>query len=102
MCYQCIALILNILIAVAMNAAINIAPALHLPGHQTKTMHSGDVILPWGHQKVLGGGANSPPMQPSLRHQNSRRTLMIQPVTRSVTASEPHDIVAARSNTPPK
>ena len=29
-------------------------------------------------------------------------SLMIQPVTRSVTASEPHDIMAARLNTPPK
>jgi hypothetical protein len=28
--------------------------------------------------------------------------VMIRPVTRSMTASEPHDIVAARSNTPPK
>jgi hypothetical protein len=29
-------------------------------------------------------------------------SLMIQPVTRSVTASEPHDIMAARLNMPPK
>jgi hypothetical protein len=65
---------LIVLLAVAVNAAINIAPALYLPRRQTKTMHLGDVILPQRRQKVLGGGANSPPMQPSLRRQNSRRT----------------------------
>jgi hypothetical protein len=32
----------------------------------------------------------------------SGKGVMIQPVTGSVTASEPHDIVAAQSNTPPK
>ncbi len=60
-----------ILLATAVNAATNIAPAPHLLGRQTKTMHSGNVILPRRHRKVLGGGANSPPQQPSLHHQNS-------------------------------
>jgi hypothetical protein len=69
--YQRIALILIVLLAVAMNAATNIVPALHPPQCQTKTMHSGDVILPRRRQKVLGGGANSPP---SLRRQNGRQT----------------------------
>ncbi len=72
--YQCIALILFVLFAIAMNAATNIAPAPHPPQRQTKTMHLGNVILPQRCQKVLGGGANSPPMQPSLRGQNSHRT----------------------------
>jgi hypothetical protein len=72
--YQRIALILIVLLAVAMNAATNIVPVPHLPRRQTKTMHSGDVILPRRRQKVLGGGANSPPMQPSSCRQNSRQT----------------------------
>ncbi len=72
--YQCIALILIVLLAVAVNAATNIVPAPHLPRCQTKTMHLGNVILLRRCQKVLGGGANSPPMKPSLRHQNSRQT----------------------------
>ena len=72
--YQCIALILILLLAVAVNAATNIVPAPHPPRCQTKTMHSGNVILLWWHQKVLGGGANSPLMQPSPRRQNSRQT----------------------------
>jgi hypothetical protein len=73
--YQCIALILILLLAVAVNAATNIVPAPHPPRRQTKTMHSGNVILPWRRRKALGGGANnSPPVQPSLRRQNSRQT----------------------------
>ncbi len=72
--YQRIALILIILLAVAVNAATNIVPAPHPPQRQTKAMHLGNVILPWQRQKVLGGGANSPPMQPSSRRQNSRQT----------------------------
>jgi hypothetical protein len=71
---QCITLILIVLLAVAVNAATNIVPVLHPPRRQTKMMHSGDVILPWRRRKVLGGGANSPPMQPSLHCQNSRQT----------------------------
>ncbi len=72
--YQCIALILIILLAVVVNAATNIVPAPHPPQCQTKMMHSGNVILPRWRQKVLGGGTNSPPMQPSSRRQNSRQT----------------------------
>jgi hypothetical protein len=72
--YQHIALILIFLLAVAVNAATNIVPALHPPRCQTKTMHSGDAILPRRRRKVLGGDANSPSMQPSLRRQNSRQT----------------------------
>jgi hypothetical protein len=72
--YQCIALILVVHLAIAVNAATNIAPSLHLLQRQTKTMHLGNVILPRRRQKVLRGGANSPPMQPSLRGQNSHRT----------------------------
>ncbi len=72
--YQRIALILTVLLAVAVNAATNIVPAPHPPQRQTKMMHSGDVILPRRRQKLLRGGANSPPMQPSLRHQNSCQT----------------------------
>ena len=33
---------------------------------QTKRVRPGDVILPQRRRKVHGGGANSPPMQPSL------------------------------------
>ncbi len=72
--HQRIALILFILLAVAVNAATNIVPAPHLPQCQTKTMHSGDVILLRRCRKALRGGANSPPMQPSLRRQNSHQT----------------------------
>jgi hypothetical protein len=72
--YQRIALILIVLLAIAVNAATNIVPAPHPPQRQTKTMHSGSVILPRQCQKVLRGGANSPPMQPSLRCQNSHQT----------------------------
>jgi hypothetical protein len=72
--YQPIALILIVLLAIAVNAATNVVPALHPPQRQTKTMHLGNVILPRQRQKVLGGGANSPPMQPSSHRQNSRQT----------------------------
>jgi hypothetical protein len=72
--YQCIALILIVLLAIVVNAATNIAPAPHPPQHQTKAMHLGNVILLRKHQKVLGGGANSPQMQPSLHRQNSHPT----------------------------
>jgi hypothetical protein len=72
--YQRIALILIVLLAVAVNAATNIVPAPHPLQCQTKKMHSGDVILRRQRRKVLGGGANSLPMQPSLRRQNSRQT----------------------------
>jgi hypothetical protein len=71
--YQRIALILIVLLAVAVNAATNIVPAPHPPQCQTKTMHSGDVILPRRRQKVLGEGANSLLMQPSSRRQNSHQ-----------------------------
>ena len=74
MCYQLITLILLVLHDIAVNAATNIVPALHPLGCQTKMMHLGNVILPRQHQKVLGGGANSPPMQPSLHRQNSHQT----------------------------
>jgi hypothetical protein len=72
--YQRIALILIVLLAVAVNAATNIVPALHPLQRQTKTMHLGNVILPRWRQKVLRGGVKSPPMQPSLRRQNSHQT----------------------------
>jgi hypothetical protein len=72
--YQHIALILIVLLAVAVNVATNIVPAPHLPQYQAKTMHSSNVILLQRCQTVLGGGANSPPMQPSLHRQNSRQT----------------------------
>jgi hypothetical protein len=72
--YQRIALILIVLLAVAVNAATNIVPALHPPQCQTKMMHLGNVILPRQRRKVLRGDANSPPMQPSSRRQNSRQT----------------------------
>jgi hypothetical protein len=58
--YQHIALILIALLAITVNAATNIVPALHPMQHQTKTMHSGNVILPPWCQKLLRGGANSP------------------------------------------
>jgi hypothetical protein len=51
--YQRITLILIVLLAVAMNAATNIVPALHPLQCQTKTMHSDDVILLQQRQKVL-------------------------------------------------
>jgi hypothetical protein len=72
--YQHIALILIVLLVAALNAVTNIVPAPHPLQCQTKTMHSGDVILLQRRQKVLRGGANSPPMQPSLRRQNSHQT----------------------------
>ncbi len=72
--YQRIALILIILLAVAVNAATNIVPVPHPLQCQTKTMHLGNVIFLLRRRKALGGGANSPPMQPSLRRQNSRQT----------------------------
>ncbi len=72
--YQRVTLILIILLAASVNAATNIAPVLHPPWCQTKTMHSGNDILPRGHLKGLRGGANSPPMQPSLHRQNSHQT----------------------------
>ena len=72
--YQRIALVLIVLLAATMNAATNIAPALHPPQRETKTMHSGDVILLRQCQKVLQGGANSPLMQPSLCCHNSHQT----------------------------
>jgi hypothetical protein len=46
---QHISLILIVLLAAVANAAINIAPAPHLPRHQTKTVHPGNVLLPWQH-----------------------------------------------------
>ena len=74
MCYQLITLILLVLHAIAVNAATNIVPAPHPLQRQTKTMHLGNVILPRWCQKVLGGGENSPPMQPSSCHQISHQT----------------------------
>ncbi len=73
--YQRIVLILIVLLAVAVNAATNIVPVPHPPQCQTKMMHLGNVILLQRRQKVLGGGANSPPMQPSSHCQNSCQTL---------------------------
>ena len=49
-----------------MNTATNIVPVLHPLQCQTKSVHSGDVLLPRWHRE----GANSPPMQSSLRQQN--------------------------------
>jgi hypothetical protein len=72
--YQRITLILIILLAVAVNAATNTAHAPHPLQHQKTMMHSGDVILPRRRQKVLGGGENGPPIQPSLRRKNCHRT----------------------------
>jgi hypothetical protein len=72
--YQPIALILIVLLADAVNALTNIVPAPHPPQRQTKMMHSGNLILPWWCRKVIGAGANSFLMQPSLRHQNSQQT----------------------------
>jgi hypothetical protein len=54
-------LILIVLFAAVANAATNIAPAPDPPRRQTKMVRPGDVLLPWRRQKVLGGGANSPP-----------------------------------------
>ena len=71
---QCIALIFVLLLTAAAKAATNMAPVPHLPQHQTKTVHSYNVLLPRRHQKVLGGGENSPLMLPSLRGQNSHQT----------------------------
>ena len=58
--YWRIVLILIALLATAVNAATNIAPAPRRPRCQTKMVQSGSVLLLWLHQKVLGGGANSP------------------------------------------
>ena len=52
----------HVLLAVVVNAATNIAHAPHLPRRQTKTVRPGNVLLPRRRQKVLGGGANSPPI----------------------------------------
>ena len=57
-----------------MNAATKIVPALHPPQCQTKTVHLSNVLLLQWHGKVLKGGENSPPMQPSLHQQNSLPT----------------------------
>jgi hypothetical protein len=54
-------LIIIVLFARVANAATNIAPAPDPPRCQTKTVRPGDVLLPRRRQKVLGGGANSPP-----------------------------------------
>ena len=43
--YQCIALILIVLLAIAVNAATNIVPAPHPPQGKTKMMRSGNVIF---------------------------------------------------------
>jgi len=64
---QHITLILIVLFSAVENAATNIVPAPHPPQLQTKTVHPGDVLLQRRRRKVLGGGVNSPPMQPSLR-----------------------------------
>ena len=72
--YQHIPLILIVLLAVAVNAATNIAHTLHPSRRQTGIVHSGDVLLPRRRWKVLWGGANSPLMQPSSRRQNSLPT----------------------------
>jgi hypothetical protein len=72
--YQRIALIPIVLLAVAENSATNIVPVPHPLQRQTKTMHLVNVILLRRGLKVLRRGANSPPMQPSLRRQNSHQT----------------------------
>jgi hypothetical protein len=51
----------DILAAVAM-AATNLVPVPHLLQHQIKMMHADNVLLLWQHQKMLGGGKNSPQM----------------------------------------
>ncbi len=113
--YQRITLILIVLLAVAMNAATNIVPALHPPQCQTKTMHLGNIFLPRRCRKVLGGNTNSPPMQPLLCRQNSRwtwcyvvRTQHHQPTTpgaETIQSEGPHnewgnciDLALARRN----
>ena len=47
--------------ATAAKAATNMAPVPHPPGHYIKRVHANDAYFPWGRQKVLGGGENSPP-----------------------------------------
>jgi hypothetical protein len=47
--------------ATAAKAATNMAPVPHPPRHYIKTVHADDAFLPGRHQKVLGGGENSPP-----------------------------------------
>ncbi len=69
--FQRITLILIVLFSAVKNAATNIALAPHPPQRQTETVRPGDVLLQRWRQKVLGGGVNSPPMQPSPRRQNS-------------------------------
>jgi hypothetical protein len=46
--------------ATAAKAATNMAPVLHPPRHYIKMVHADDAFLPRWHQKVLGGGENSP------------------------------------------
>ena len=57
-------------------------PGPHLPRHQDQngafrqcTVHLDYVLLSQRRQKVIGGGENSPPMQPSL-HQQVRHGVM--------------------------
>ncbi len=69
MCHCSIALRFIILPTAAM-AATNMAPVPQPPQYQIKMMHSDDVLLLQRCQKVLGGGENSLPKQPSLRQQN--------------------------------
>jgi hypothetical protein len=47
--------------ATAAKAATNMVPVPHPLQHYIKTVHVDDAFLPRRHQKVLGGGENSPP-----------------------------------------
>ncbi len=46
--------------ATAAKAATNMVPVPHLPRQYIKSVHADDAFLPQRHQKVLGGGENSP------------------------------------------
>jgi hypothetical protein len=51
----------------ATKVATNMEPALHPPQRQIKTVQADDILLPPRCGKVLGGGKNSPSMQPFSR-----------------------------------
>ena len=88
--------------ALWVNTATNIESAPHQPRRQTKTVHWGDVLLPRRRRKVLGGGVNSPPLQPSSHQQISlptwchvARTQYHQPttpVTETIWMEGPHHV----------
>jgi hypothetical protein len=52
--------------ATAAKAATNMAHVPHPPQHYIKTLHADDAFLPRRHQKVLGGGKNSTPPNPTF------------------------------------